>query len=91
MKTQLTLHFECRFGTVSQVNGIYLLKVRRTTSAIIGRRNVSSILRQLWREISVERFYLNQLFHRLPHCSQVLACVKGSRVEYHVRLASGHP
>jgi len=38
VKTYFALHFECRFGTVSQVNGHYLLKVRCTTSAIIGRQ-----------------------------------------------------
>ena len=38
MKTPLALHFECLFGTVSQVNVIYLLKVCRTTSAVIGQQ-----------------------------------------------------
>ena len=56
-----------------------------------GQRNVSSILRQLQRDINVERFCPIWLFQRLPHCSQVLACIKGPRVEYHVRLAFGHP
>jgi len=49
-------------------------------------RNVSSILRQLGREISVERFCPNRLFHRPPHCSQVLGRVEGS-----LRLPFGHP
>ena len=37
-KTILAQHFECQTGTVSQVNWRYLLKVRSTTSAIIGQQ-----------------------------------------------------
>lgn len=54
MKTRLAQHFECRLGTVSQVNGIYLLKVRRATSAIIGRQGPVSADGNMHHRISRE-------------------------------------
>lgn len=48
--------------------------------------NVSSILGQLWREISVEQLCPFWLFHCLPYCGKLLGSVKGS-----LRFASGNP
>jgi hypothetical protein len=57
-----------------------------TWEARCDERNVSSILGQLQRDISVEKLCPIWQFQRLSHCSQVLACVKGP-----LRFAFGHP
>ena len=57
---------------------------RELINGVLG--NVSSILGQLWREISVEQLCPFWLFHCLPYCGKLLGSVKGS-----LRFASGNP